>query len=96
MAQDLKLQTNGFISRFVRSLFGNDYVIEHSGIELTAEVMKSKLLDVEVKSNFGDGTAFAVRNRYFSTKKNSRLSMSASTKKKTENPRIIKCYKCKA
>lgn len=42
--------------------------IEHSGISITADVIKSKLLDMEVTSDFKDGAAFVARNKYSSTK----------------------------
>ena len=44
--------------------------IEHSGISITADVIKSKLLDMEVSSESENcGSAFAARNRYSSKHK---------------------------
>lgn len=79
--------------------------LEHSGILITADVIKSKLLDMEVTSDFEtSGTAFAARNKYSSSNTNSKsqkysgrrpsktnkISMTANTSTKT-----ITCYRCK-
>lgn len=76
--------------------------IEHSGILITADVIKSKLLDMEVTNESGvSGAAFAAKNKYYpgntKPKKNGGANTSTSSKK-TETNSITKevvCYKCK-
>lgn len=78
--------------------------IEHSGISITADVIKSKLLDMEVTSDFeGSNAAFAARNKYSSgntkPKKHGGSSMSMPNTKTAADisplTKTITCYKCK-
>lgn len=80
--------------------------IEHSGIPITADVIKSKLLDMEVVNvndseyNAG-GAAFAARGKYNSgnTKQKKFGGMPTSDKKVTSDTtktKEVTCYKCKS
>lgn len=77
--------------------------IEHSGISITADVIKSKLLDMEVTSdNDSSGAAFAARNKFYSgnTKPKKYGGPSTSNKKTVtamtdSSTKTITCYKCK-
>lgn len=76
--------------------------IEHSGISITADVIKSKLLDMEVTRDNDAGAAFAARNNHSfnkSKKGGPGPSTSVSNKKitaaMTDSSKTITCYKCK-
>lgn len=70
--------------------------IEHSGIQITTDAIKSKLIDMEV-SKFNDtdssGAAFAAKKWHFKTSNNTSKDGGSSTSKMTEKK--IVCYKCK-
>lgn len=72
--------------------------IEHLGISITADVIKSKLLDMETTSNFEGGAAFAAKNRYSSNNGNTKSKKNCGTSnQETDNStkKTITCYKCK-
>lgn len=61
--------------------------IEHSGIEITSDRIKSKLLDIEKDSEITTANAFAGKANF-----NKRVSSSGA---KNDNRKQIICYKCK-
>lgn len=72
--------------------------IEHSGMSITADAIKTKLLDMsyDVGSNEPE-TAFISKNKYGNRQKKgikSGNTFDASTSSKS-NVKIVKCYKCK-
>lgn len=79
--------------------------IEHSGISITADVIKSKLLDMEVvNESEGSAAAFMAKNKYYSGntkhKKNggsqsSTLNKNVTVTDKTTTKEVV-CYKCKS
>lgn len=79
--------------------------IEHSGISITADVIKSKLLDMEVTSDndsAGTEAAFAARNKFkFDNSKSKKYGGPSMSNRKTvtamtdSSTKIITCYKCK-
>lgn len=78
--------------------------IEHSGISISADTIKSKLLDMEVTSDFegaaGGTAAFAARNKYNSgsSGKPKKYGGNPMSNKKTaaDTPaKTITCFKCK-
>lgn len=73
--------------------------IEHFGISITADVIKSKLLDMEVKSEVS-GAAFVAKNKYYSGNTKPKKNGGTNTSnKRTETDSITKevvCYKCKS
>lgn len=79
--------------------------IEHSGISITADVIKSKLLDMQdINDPEVSGAAFAARNKYYSgntkPKKYGGPSSSSMTnvnkKFETSTTKEVTCYKCKS
>lgn len=65
--------------------------IEHSGMKITADAIKTKLLDIEFESD-KTGNAFAGKSKKFSGNfRNDNISES----KRQSNVKNITCYKCK-
>lgn len=73
--------------------------IEHCGIPLTADAIKTKLLDMEESGNEGDNGAINSGGAFASFKKNRNVGNTAATKDSTQmsksKPKVITCYKCK-
>lgn len=70
--------------------------IEHSGIKITTDAIKSKLIDMEVSKNDMDtsGAAFAANNSKQQKYKNGATSSSTSKVTGTRE-KTITCYRCK-
>ncbi|GBP51859.1 Retrovirus-related Pol polyprotein from transposon TNT 1-94 [Eumeta japonica] len=72
--------------------------IEHCGIPLTADAIKTKLLDMEESGNGGDNSAVNSSGAFASYKKNRNVG-NTSTKDNAQmsmsKPKVITCYKCK-
>lgn len=75
--------------------------IEHSGIEITADAIKTKLLDMSANFEVKSASAFAARN-YHKDQRQGRyvgntgtLSVNASGNKSNLARKVIRCYKCK-
>lgn len=75
--------------------------IEHSGIQITTDSIKSKLIDLEVSLNLDtNGAAFAAnrpysKTRHNTTNKNGRQQQQMSMASKMQSKKVIECYKCK-
>lgn len=73
--------------------------IEHSGIQLTTDCIKTKLIDMEVPTpaeTDSGGAAFAARKPHFKTAKyNTSKDGGFSAKTKMRGEKIITCFKCK-
>ena len=76
--------------------------IEHSGIQITTDTIKSKLIDLEVSSNSMDtsGAAFAANRSYSNTRYNNKKQNGNSDTRhsqvsKMATKKVITCYKCK-
>lgn len=72
--------------------------IEHCGIPLTADAIKTKLLDMEESGNGGDSSASNSSGAFASYKKNRNVGSTATkdnTQMSKSKPKTITCYKCK-
>lgn len=69
--------------------------IEHSGMQITTDAIKSKLIDMEVSKNDMDssGAAFAANNKKHKFKNGGNGATSSS--RKVTGDKTISCYKCK-
>lgn len=66
--------------------------IEHCGIPLTSDAIKTKLLDMEESGNVGDSSAFASFKKNRSVGNTATIDNAQMSKSK---PKVITCYKCK-
>lgn len=66
--------------------------IEHCGIPLTSDAIKTKLLDMEENGNVGDSSAFASFKKNRSVGNTATIDNAQMSKSK---PKVITCYKCK-
>lgn len=76
--------------------------IEHSGIQITTDAIKSKLIDMEVSSSYtnldNSGAAFAAKKPYSKTRHNSSRRSSETPQSQVSKmapKKEITCYKCK-
>lgn len=71
--------------------------IEHCGIPLTADAIKTKLLDMEESGNSGDSSAPSSSGAFASFKKNRNAGNTAikdNAQMSKSKPKVITCYKC--
>lgn len=76
--------------------------IEHSGISITADSIKSKLLDMESSTEEHDevGGAFAARSKFIGGKKNKmaprkNVNVGSTADPSKTNVKTVTCYRCK-
>lgn len=73
--------------------------IEHCGIPLTADAIKTKLLDMEESGNDGDNGTSASSGAFASFKKNRNVGSKATKDNaqmsKSKSSKVIICYRCK-
>lgn len=74
--------------------------IEHSGIQITTDAIKSKLIDLEVSFNLDTGGAAFAANKTYSKTQNNTIKKNGCQQQtkmasKQQSKKVISCYKCK-
>lgn len=71
--------------------------IEHSGVEISADVIKTKLMDMcsDIGTVSGSESAFAAKNIQRSKYGNNKYDHKQPTGETSKAVKIIKCYRCK-